>query len=96
MKAFPWDSSSNLGEFIGHSKKVQSCDFRPKRPLSIVSGAEDQLTSLYSGPPFKLTTQNHDHTNFVNCCRYAPNGDMFVTVGSDRKGFLYDADTGEK
>jgi WD40 repeat protein len=26
-----------------------------------------------------------EHTNFVNCVRFSPNGDRFVSVGSDQK-----------
>lgn len=34
--------------------------------------------------------------NFVNCVRFSPDGSKFITVGSDKKGLIYDAKTGEK
>lgn len=37
-----------------------------------------------------------DHTNFVNCVRYAPDGTKFISVSSDKKGLLYDGKTGSK
>lgn len=39
---------------------------------------------------------HRDHSNFVNCVRYSPDGSKFVTVSSDQKGFIYDGATGEK
>jgi WD40 repeat protein len=35
------------------------------------------------------------HTNYVNCVRYAPDGSRFLSVGSDQKGLLYDGATAE-
>lgn len=35
------------------------------------------------------------HTSFVNCVRFSPNGEKFITVSSDKKVFLYDGVTGE-
>lgn len=37
-----------------------------------------------------------DHSNFVNCVRFSPDGTKFITVSSDKKGILYDAKTAEK
>lgn len=37
-----------------------------------------------------------DHTNFVNCVRFSPDGTKFITVSSDRKGIIYDGKTGNK
>ena len=33
-----------------------------------------------------LTPQ--DHTNFVNCVRYSPDGSRFVSVSSDKKALV--------
>lgn len=38
VKAFIWDSGSDLGEFAGLSKRVNSLAFRPKRPYRILTG----------------------------------------------------------
>ncbi|RWW33310.1 hypothetical protein GW17_00001966 [Ensete ventricosum] len=37
-----------------------------------------------------------EHSNFVNCARFSPDGSKFITVSSDKKGILYDGKTGEK
>jgi len=34
--------------------------------------------------------------NFVNCIRFSPDGSRFLSVGSDKNGFLFDGRTGEK
>ena len=34
-----------------------------------------------------------DHTNFVNCVRYSPDGTRFVSTSSDRSGIVYDGTT---
>ncbi|KAL2643049.1 hypothetical protein R1flu_010636 [Riccia fluitans] len=96
VRAFMWDSGSNVGEFDGHSKRVLSCSFKPTRPFRIVSGGEDFLVNFYEGPPFRYKTAYRDHSNFVNCVRYSPDGTKFITVGSDKKGFIYDGKAGEK
>lgn len=36
------------------------------------------------------------HSNFVNCVRFSPDGNKFVTVSSDKKGLIYEGKTGEK
>eukprot|EP00897_Mesotaenium_endlicherianum_P002964 jgi/Mesen1/2696/ME000167S01838 len=96
VRAFMWDSGSNVGEFEGHSKRVLSCSFRPTRPFRIASCGEDFGVNYYEGPPFRFKTSHREHTNFVNCVRYSPDGTRFITVGSDKKGILFDGQTGEK
>lgn len=39
---------------------------------------------------------NREHSNFVNCVRFAPDGSKFITVSSDKKGIIYDGKTCEK
>uniref|UniRef100_A0ACD5TQ75 Uncharacterized protein n=1 Tax=Avena sativa TaxID=4498 RepID=A0ACD5TQ75_AVESA len=96
VRAFMWDSGSTVGEFDGHSKRVLSCDFKPTRPFRIVTCGEDFLANYYEGPPFKFKHSIRDHSNFVNCIRYAPDGTKFITVSSDKKGLIYDGKTGDK
>ncbi|VAH56215.1 unnamed protein product [Triticum turgidum subsp. durum] len=91
-----WDSGSTVGDFDGHSKRVLSCDFKPTRPFRIVTCGEDFLANYYEGPPFKFKHSIRDHTNFVNCIRYSPDGTKFITVSSDKKGLIYDGKTGDK
>ena len=37
-----------------------------------------------------------DHTNYVNCVRYSPDGSVFCSVGSDKKIILYEGKEGQK
>nr|GMD38880.1 actin-interacting protein 1-2 [Ipomoea batatas] len=96
VRAFMWDSGSNVGEFDGHSRRVLSCSFKPTRPFRIASCGEDFLVNFYEGPPFKFKQSLRHHSNFVNCLRFSPDGNKFISVSSDKKGILYDAKTGEK
>ncbi|KAK6148677.1 hypothetical protein DH2020_019589 [Rehmannia glutinosa] len=95
VRAFMWDSGTNVGEFDGHSRRVLSCAFKPTRPFRIVTCGEDFLVNFYEGPPFKFKLSHRDHSNFVNCVRFSPDGSKFITVSSDKKGILYDAKTGD-
>ncbi|XP_077243946.1 actin-interacting protein 1-2-like isoform X2 [Tasmannia lanceolata] len=96
VRAFMWDSGTNVGEFDGHSKRVLSCAFKPTRPFRIVTCGEDFLVNFYEGPPFKFKLSLREHSNFVNCVRFSPDGSKFITVSSDKKGLVYDGKTGEK
>lgn len=96
VRAFMWDSGTNVGEFDGHSRRVLSCAYKPTRPFRIVTCGEDFLVNFYEGPPFRFKQSHRDHSNFVNCVRYSPDGSKFVTVSSDKKGIIFDGKTGEK
>ena len=37
-----------------------------------------------------------DHSNFINCVRFSPDGSHFCSVGSDKKAILFDGKTGER
>ncbi|KAL0693238.1 hypothetical protein Bca4012_060418 [Brassica carinata] len=45
---------------------------------------------------FAFVISYMEHSNFVNCIRYAPDGSKFITVSSDKKGMIYDGKTGDK
>ncbi|KAI3921103.1 hypothetical protein MKX01_036082 [Papaver californicum] len=96
VRAFMWDSGTNVGEFDGHSRRVLSCAFKPTRPFRIVTCGEDFMVNFYEGPPFKFKHSLREHSNFVNCVRFSPDGSKFISVSSDKKGILYDAKSGEK
>lgn len=94
---FLWDSGSPVGEISGHSKAILSCDMRQDRPFRIATGGEDMSVNFYKGPPFKFSHSMADgHTNFVNCVRFSPNNEKFVTVSSDKTGIVYEAKEGTK
>ncbi|KAH0463695.1 hypothetical protein IEQ34_008277 [Dendrobium chrysotoxum] len=96
VRAFMWDSGTNIGEFDGHSKRVLSCDFKPTRPFRIVTCGEDFILNFYEGPPFKFKHSHRDHSNFINCVRYSPDGSKFISVSSDKKGIIFDGKSGGK
>jgi WD repeat-containing protein 1 (actin-interacting protein 1) len=79
---------------VPHSKKAISCDFKPTLPSKAVMGGEDFTCSFYGGPPFRYAHAIKDHGNFVNCVRYASDGSRFITVSSDKAGFVYDGTSG--
>jgi len=35
VQFFSWDTGSQLGEVIPHSKKNITCDFKPSRPFKV-------------------------------------------------------------
>lgn len=73
-------------QVVGHAKRVISCDYRPKRPYRIMTASEDSRTIFYQGPPFKMHHSNNDqHTNFINCVRFSPDGAKIATCSSDKK-----------
>lgn len=94
-KFFMWDTGSQLGEVIPSSKKVLTCDIKPSRPARAVFGGEEFSLNFYAGPPFKYDKGLKDHTNFVNCVRYSPDGTRFISVSSDKQAIVYDGTTGE-
>ena len=91
-----FDSASSVGEISGHSKIINSVSIRPNRPFRAVTAADDLAVNFYHGVPYKFAKSIKDHTRFVQCVRFSPNGDHFVSAGMDQKIFLYDGKEGEK
>eukprot|EP00761_Pharyngomonas_kirbyi_P012572 gb/GECH01012599.1/.p1 GENE.gb/GECH01012599.1/~~gb/GECH01012599.1/.p1 ORF type:complete len:607 (+),score=133.53 gb/GECH01012599.1/:1-1821(+) len=94
--AFLWDSGSTIGEISGHSKGINSCDFKPNRPYRVATAGEDFQVNFYQGPPFRFSHSNKAHTRFANCVRFSPDGSKFISVGSDSKIVAFDGKTGEQ
>ncbi|KAN0053272.1 hypothetical protein ACTA71_009721 [Dictyostelium dimigraforme] len=96
--AILWDSGSSCGEITGHSKMILSCDIKSSRPFRAATGSEDFAVNWFEGPPFKFQKNiaAGDFTRFVNCVRFSPDGSKLVTVGADKKAFVYDGKTGDK
>ena len=94
IRAVTWDMGSDLGQFSGHSRGVNSVDFRPCRPFRLVSSSDDMLVSFYQGPPFCFDHSDSHHKNFVHAVRlgregcvtrrYSPDGAFFVSVSGDK------------
>lgn len=94
-KCITADSGNTVGDLSGHNKSVNSVAYRPTRPFRLVTASEDMRTQFYEGPPFKYKEQHMEHTNFVNCVRYHPQGDVYITGGADGKALIYDGKTSE-
>ncbi|XP_003744021.1 actin-interacting protein 1 [Galendromus occidentalis] len=89
------ETGTSVGEIGGHSGVINSVDFRPTRPMRILTGSEDNMANIYEGPPFKYKTSLQNHTKYVQSVRYSPDGKLFATGGFDGKIFIYNADTYE-
>jgi len=89
-KVFMWDSGNSVGEISGHAKKVNSCSFKSSRPFRLITGGEDGVVNFYEGPPFKYKSKPKTHTNYVNCCRFSPDGSRFFSASSDMFVAVFD------
>ncbi|KAI8973908.1 WD40-repeat-containing domain protein [Pilobolus umbonatus] len=93
--AFSFDTSSSVGEIIGHSKIINSVSIRQQRPFRAVTASDDMTVSFFNGVPFKYAKSINDHTRFVHSVQFSPSGDFFASAGADGKLFLYDGKTGD-
>jgi len=89
------DSGSSVGQISGHSKTILTCDLKQTRPYRCATGSEDFAVNFYEGPPFKFTKSMREHTKYVNCVRFSPDGNKLVSVSSDKRGIFYDGKTGD-
>ncbi|KAM9362415.1 WD repeat-containing protein 1 [Symphorus nematophorus] len=92
---FLWDTGSSVGEVCGHSKLINSVDIKQTRPYRLATGSDDTCASFFEGPPFKFKFSIQGHNQFVNCVRFSPNGNCFVTAGADGQILMYDGKSGE-
>ncbi|TRM63711.1 WD40-repeat-containing domain protein [Schizophyllum amplum] len=93
--AFMMDTGTSTGEISGHSKTINAVAIRHQRPFRAATAADDALIVFHTGTPYKYEKTIKTHTKFVQDVRYAPSGDLFASVGSDSKIFLYDGKTGD-
>ena len=93
---FMAETGTSVGEISGHSKPINSCDFKPNRPMKIVTGGEDSLICYLGGPPFKFAGQIEDHNKFVQTVRYSPKGDLFASGDFDGRILLFNGTSMEK
>ncbi|KAH6917769.1 WD-repeat-containing protein [Coprinopsis sp. MPI-PUGE-AT-0042] len=93
--AFMIDSGSSSGSISGHSKVINAVSIRHQRPFRAATAGDDTSIIFHHGVPFKYDKTIKNHTRFVQDIQFSPNGDHFLSVGSDFKFFLYDGKTGE-
>jgi WD40 repeat protein len=94
-EAFMIDGGASVGEIGNHVKPILSCDVKQTRPYRVVTGSEDMHVNFFEGPPFKYKQMTDKHSRFVTCVRFSPNGDHYLSVGTDKKICVYDGKTGE-
>ncbi|KAM3877916.1 WD repeat-containing protein 1 [Diretmus argenteus] len=93
---FLWDTGSAVGDLSGHFKVINSVDLKQTRPFRLITGSDDTCGAFFEGPPFKFKFTLTSHSRFVNCVRFSPDGNLFVTAAADGQIILYDGKTGEK
>ncbi|KAJ3848746.1 WD40-repeat-containing domain protein [Lentinula lateritia] len=93
--AFMMDTGTSTGVISGHFKAVNAVSIRHQRPFRAATGGDDAGIIFHQGVPYKYDKSIKTHTKFVQDVRYAPSGDIFVSVGSDFKIFLYDGKNGD-
>jgi len=90
------DSGNSVGEISGHSSQINCVAIRQQRPLRAATGSDDSSVVFYHGAPFKFNTSlRGQHERFVFGTQFSPDGASLVSVGADRKIWLYDGKTGE-
>ncbi len=91
------DSGNTVGEITGHSAQVNAVSIRQQRPLRAATAGDDKNLVFYHGPPFKFNgiPGRGSHTNYVYGVAFSPDGNTLVSVGGDKKIWLYDGKTGE-
>ncbi|KAF9226006.1 WD40 repeat-like protein [Gyrodon lividus] len=94
--AFMRSTGTSTGEITGHSKVINAVSIRTKRPYRAVTAGDDGLINFHQGPPFKYVKTIREHTKFVQDVQFSPNGDHFLSVGSDFKAVLYNGENGDK
>lgn len=91
-----WDSGNTVGEIYGHTQQINSVSIRQQRPLRAAAAGDDKKLVFYHGAPFKFNMGIGDkHTNYIYGVGFSPDGSTLVSVGADRKIWLYDGKTGE-
>lgn len=93
--AFMFDSGNSVGEIAGHPSEVYSAALKPGRPPRAVTVGEDGTLVFYHGAPYKFEKTEKRHSGSIWDVAYSPNGEKFVSVGSDRQVAVYDGKTGD-
>ncbi|KEF52097.1 uncharacterized protein A1O9_11723 [Exophiala aquamarina CBS 119918] len=91
------DSGNTVGEISGHSAQVSAVSIRQQRPLRAATAGDDKNLVFYHGAPFKFNgiPGRGNHTNFVYGVAFSPDGNHLLSVGGDKKIFVYDGKSGE-
>jgi WD repeat-containing protein 1 (actin-interacting protein 1) len=91
------DSGNTVGEITGHSAQVSAVSIRQQRPLRAATAGDDKNVVFYHGAPFKFNDilGRGNHANYIYGVAFSPDGSHLVSVGGDKKIWIYDGKTGE-
>lgn len=67
-------TGANLGQFIGSTKAMNSCDIRHTRPVTAIVAGDDFSSVKYECWPAKFNHTNRECSKFMTCARYSPDG----------------------
>uniref|UniRef100_A0A3B4XY90 WD repeat domain 1 n=1 Tax=Seriola lalandi dorsalis TaxID=1841481 RepID=A0A3B4XY90_SERLL len=62
----------------------------------VIGGDPKGNNFLYTNGKCVVIRNIEDHSQFVNCVRFSPDGSRFVTAGADGQIFIYDGTNGER
>jgi WD40 repeat protein len=90
------DSGNSCGEVSGNSAQINAVSIRQQRPIRAATASDDTSMVFYHGVPFKFNTKLQDqHNKYIYGTSFNPDGSSLVSVGSDKRIWLYDGKTGE-
>lgn len=90
------DSGNSVGEISGQTAQINCVAMRLQRPFRAATGSDDTTTAFYHGAPYKFNTSlRGQHDRYIYGTQFSPDGSTLVTVGADKKIWLYDGKTGE-
>jgi WD repeat-containing protein 1 (actin-interacting protein 1) len=90
------DSGNTVGEITGHTQSINSVSIRQQRPLRAAAAGDDKTLVFYHGTPFRFNAGiRNKHLNYIYGVGFSPDGSHLVSVGGDRRIWLYDGKTGE-
>lgn len=92
---FLFDTGTSNGTLTGQAKPINAVDFRPAKPMRIVTASEDYSVAIFEGPPFKFKNMFQQHTRFAQCVRYNHDGTRFASGGADGRVLLFEGLEGE-
>ena len=90
------DSGNTVGEISRHSSQINSVSIRQQRPLRSATGSDDTSLAFFYRAPFKFNTSLRKHQRYIYGVAFSPDRAHLVSVGADKKIWLYDRKTGEE
>ncbi|KAH0538118.1 hypothetical protein FGG08_005280 [Glutinoglossum americanum] len=91
-----YDSGNSVGEISGHGAQINAVAIRQQRPLRAATASNDTNVVFFHGAPFRFNNSLvNEHVNSIYGIEFSPDGSLLVSVGADKRIWLYDGKTGE-